>query len=90
MATIIVAFPKMDEAKAIRNLLLYKGYDVAPACVTGAQVINQADNLSDGIIICGYKLSDNMVYRTHQMYRKNTYATFDFPYLYHKRKQHPQ
>ena len=30
MATIIVAFPKMDEAKAIRNFLLYKGYDVAP------------------------------------------------------------
>ena len=52
MATIIVAFPKMDEAKAIRNFLLYKGYDVAPACVTGAQVINQADSLSDGIIIC--------------------------------------
>ena len=30
MSTIIVAFPKIDEAKAIRNLLVRKGYDVAP------------------------------------------------------------
>lgn len=73
MATIIVAFPKIDEAKAIRNLLLYKGYDVAPACVTGAQVINQADNLSDGIIICGYKLSDNMVYTELYEYKPKSF-----------------
>lgn len=62
MATLIVAFPKLEEAKAIRNLLIHRGYDVALPCTSGAQVINQADNLSDGIIICGYKLSDNMLY----------------------------
>ena len=73
MATIIVAFPKMDEAKAIRNFLLYKGYDVAPACVTGAQVINQADSLSDGIIVCGYKLSDNMVYTELYEYKPKSF-----------------
>ena len=62
MATLIVAFPKIEEAKAIKNLLVRKGYDVAIPCTTGAQIINQADVLSDGIIICGYKLSDNMLY----------------------------
>ena len=36
--------------------------DVAVPCTSGAQVINQADALSDGIIISGYKLSDNMIY----------------------------
>ena len=60
MSTLIVAFPKIEEAKAVRSLLVRRGYDVAVPCTSGAQAINQADNLSDGIIICGYKLSDNM------------------------------
>ena len=62
MATLIVAFPKLEEAKAVRNLLVRRGYEVASACTSGAQAINMADRLSDGIIICGYKLSDNMLY----------------------------
>ena len=45
MSTLIVAFPKIEEAKAVRNLLVRKGYEVAIPCITGAQVINQADNL---------------------------------------------
>ena len=28
MSTLIVAFPKIEEAKAVRNLLVRKGYDV--------------------------------------------------------------
>lgn len=62
MSTLIVAFPKLEEAKTVRSLLVRKGYDVAVPCTSGAQVINQADTLSDGIIISGYKLSDNMLY----------------------------
>jgi len=61
MSSIIVAFPKIEDAKAIKNLLVRSGYDVAAPCITGAQVINLADSLSDGIIVCGYKLGD-MVY----------------------------
>ena len=60
MATIVVAFPKLDDAKAIRNVLVRKGFDVASPCTTGAQAINVADSLSDGIIVCGYKLGDMM------------------------------
>ena len=56
MATLIVAFPKLEEAKAVRNLLVRRGYEAASACTSGAQAINMADRLSDGIIICGYKL----------------------------------
>ena len=29
MSTLIVAFPKIEEAKAVRNLLVRKGYEVA-------------------------------------------------------------
>lgn len=29
MSTLIVAFPKLEEAKAVRNLLIHRGFDVA-------------------------------------------------------------
>ena len=73
MSTIIVAFPKIEEAKAIKNLLVRRGYDVAAPCITGAQVINLADTLSDGIIMCGYKLSDNMVYTELNEYKPKSF-----------------
>ena len=43
MSTLIVAFPKLEEAKAVRNLLIHRGFDVAVPCTSGAQAINQAD-----------------------------------------------
>ena len=73
MATIIVAFPKLEEAKAVKNLLVRKGYDVAVPCTTGAQVINQADSLSDGIIVCGYKLADNMIFSEINEYKPKSF-----------------
>lgn len=72
MASIIVAFPKIEDAKAIKNLLVRNGYDVATPCTTGAQVINLADSLSDGIIICGYKLGD-MVYSELYDYKPKSF-----------------
>ena len=36
---------------------LYHGYDVAVPCTSGAQAINQADNLSDGIILDWYSMA---------------------------------
>jgi response regulator NasT len=73
MAAIIVAFPKIEEAKAVRNLLVRRGYDVATPCMTGASVINLADTLSDGIIVCGYKLSDNMLYTEINEYKPKSF-----------------
>ena len=73
MATLIVAFPKLEEAKAVRNLLVRRGYKAASACTSGAQAINMADRLSDGIIICGYKLSDNMLYSELYEYKPKSF-----------------
>lgn len=73
MATLIVAFPKLEEAKAVRNLLVRRGYEAASACTSGAQAINMADRLSDGIIICGYKLSDNMLYSELYEYKPKSF-----------------
>ena len=72
MATIVVAFPKIEDAKAIKNLLVRSGYDVAAPCTTGAQAINLADSLSDGIIICGYKLGD-MLYSELYDYKPKSF-----------------
>lgn len=61
MTNIIVVFPKIEDARSIRNLLAKSGFPVAAVCTTGAQAITNADNLSDGIVVCGYKFSD-MIY----------------------------
>lgn len=62
MADIIVAFPKLDDAKNLRKLLARNGYDVNMACDCGAQVIDAVNRLDGGIVICGYRFSD-MYYR---------------------------
>lgn len=61
MTNIIVALPKIEDAKGIKNLLVRGGFQVTGVCTTGAQTISVADELNDGIVICSYKLMD-MVY----------------------------
>ncbi|MDE6606877.1 MAG: ANTAR domain-containing protein [Lachnospiraceae bacterium] len=60
MTSIVVVFPKAEEAKGIRNLLVRNGFPVAAVCTTGAQVLGQLDGLNDGVVISGYKLTDMM------------------------------
>ncbi len=58
MLSIIVAFPKIDDAKIIKNSLIRNGFEVNATCTTGAQVIGIADELDGGIVISGYRFSD--------------------------------
>lgn len=60
MINIIVAFPKLDDAKNIRNLLMRNGYQVAGVCTSGAQTLQFTDRLGEGIVVCGYKINDMM------------------------------
>lgn len=60
MVSVIVVFPKLEEAKSIKNLLVRNGIEVAAACTTAAQVIALTDDLDYGIVISGYKLVDMM------------------------------
>jgi len=55
MSSIIVVFPKKEIATNIRNILVRNGFDVIGVGVTGAQAVQLADNLDDGIVVCGYK-----------------------------------
>lgn len=58
MVGIIVAFPNKDNAANIRNLLAREGMTVIGVCTTGAQAMNYADTVDEGIVVCGYKLKD--------------------------------
>lgn len=58
MADIIIAFPRLDDAKNLRRLLIRNGYDVNMVCNSGAQVIEAVNRLDGGIVISGYRFSD--------------------------------
>lgn len=63
MSSIIVVFPKMEDAKSIRNLLMRYGFTVTAVCSTGAQALNAVDGLTNGIVICGYRFPDMMYHQ---------------------------
>lgn len=58
MANIIIALSKAEDGKNLRNLLTRQGFYVVGVYTNGAQVLSQAEDLMDGIIISGYKLND--------------------------------
>lgn len=65
MTNIVVVFPKAEEAKGIKNLLMKNGFSVTAVCTTGAQALGHLDGLGDGIVISGYKLTDMMYTELH-------------------------
>ena len=44
MTSIIVVFPKPEDAKNIRNLLVRHGFEVAAVCTAGSQAIQYAES----------------------------------------------
>lgn len=58
MFSIIVGFPKVEDATNIKNLLVRNGYHVSEPCTKGSQVISIANDLDEGIVVCGYRFTD--------------------------------
>ena len=58
MTNIIVVFPKPDDARSIRNLLMRNGYSVTATCTSGTVALQAVDNLNEGIVVCGYRYRD--------------------------------
>ena len=58
MSNIIVVFPKRENAVNIRNSLVRAGIEVSAVVLTGAKVLQYADNWNDGIVVCGYRFQD--------------------------------
>ncbi|MBH1940523.1 ANTAR domain-containing protein [Mobilitalea sibirica] len=58
MFSIIVGFPKYEDAASIKNVLVRNGYNVSEPCTLGAQIVTLANDLDEGIVVCGYRFSD--------------------------------
>ncbi len=58
MSNVVVVFPKLEDARSIRNLLVRHGIEVAGICTTGSQALNCIDSLGSGIVVCGYRFRD--------------------------------
>lgn len=60
MVSIIVAFPKVENGKSIKNILVKHGFHVGAVCTTGAKTLQHADVLGEGIVVCAGRLADMM------------------------------
>lgn len=58
MIDILVVFPKQEDARGIKNLLLRNGYHVTAVCTSGAAAMAILDDLDYAVIVCGYKFGD--------------------------------
>lgn len=60
MIHMIIVFPKAEVGANIRNILNRNGLEVAGVYTTGAQALQCADTMDEGILICGYRMKDMM------------------------------
>ena len=58
MMNIIVVFPKMEQAKSIKHILIKGGFSVKGMCTSGANALLLANELGDGILVCASRLTD--------------------------------
>lgn len=58
MSSIVIALPKIEDAKKIRALLVKHGFSVASVCNTASHALSSASELGSGILICSYRLPD--------------------------------
>lgn len=71
MTNVIVAFPKAEDAKNIKNILVKNGLNVTAVCTSGAQAISSADGLADGVVVCGSRFKDMVYSELHDCLPKN-------------------
>lgn len=57
-SSIVIALPKIDDAKKIRTILNRHGFPVAAVCSTASTALSSISELENGVLICGYKLPD--------------------------------
>lgn len=58
MSIIIIALPKIEDAKKIRKILIQHGFENTVACTTAAQALMEVNKHPSGLVISSYKLPD--------------------------------
>lgn len=71
MINIVVVFPKPEDGKAIKNLLVRNGFDVTAVCTSGAQVMTIVDEIDYGVVVCGYKFNDMLYSQLYECLPEN-------------------
>lgn len=67
MTNIIIVFPKQEDGRNIRNILVKNGFSVSGVCTSGAQVLQCIEELEEGIILSGYRYSDMIYAELHEL-----------------------
>ena len=81
MLSIIVAFPKIEDALKIKKLLNKNGYETVYTFNNATQVIELANSLESGVVLCGYKLADMVYVELYGYLPKNFTIIFLVLYL---------
>lgn len=58
MGSIIIALPKVEDARHISDILRRRGIETAVICTTASTVLSQVHQLDCGIVICGSRFTD--------------------------------
>ena len=56
MSSIVIALPKIEDARKIRSVLERHGFAVASVCSTASNALSNASELGSGVLICGHRL----------------------------------
>lgn len=58
MGSIIIALPKLEDAKHISDILKRRGLETTAICTTASNVLSNVHQLDSGIVICGSRFPD--------------------------------
>lgn len=58
MSNIVIALPKIEDAKRLRAILERHGFSVTSVCSTAANALSQVSVLDAGVLICSCRLPD--------------------------------
>ena len=58
MGSILIALPKIEDAKHISDILRRRGLETTAICTSGAKVLSTVHELDSGVVICGRRLTD--------------------------------
>ncbi len=58
MQDIIVVFGSPEDSKRIKGIFMRSGLRVSFACTSGARALAAMEEMSGGVVVCGYKLRD--------------------------------
>ena len=58
MSSIIIVFPKLENGKRMKDILLQNGFEIEAVCSTGASVLEKIQQLDYGIIVGSYRYTD--------------------------------